>query len=207
MSSFDTTPWGLPTVPAPVEPEPRAQGTQARRPGPITLAHTVSRDAINPNLALGPSGVGTIPPQAVRVESVALGPSGVPQPITETETRKTLRSATDAFQECRTTTLRPNPLAAHEVKALILSRSTLLDLGADHFTLLGLPPGATTEEVRAAYVELARYLEPKHLKSLGIRDDAFTARRLFAQICIAVTILTDPDRRAQYVATIANPRA
>lgn len=106
------------------------------------------------------------------------------------------------FLETRGTTLRPQALAAAEVQRLISERAQLLDEGTDHFTLLGVPPGATPDEVRAAYIELARYLEPKKLASLGIRDETFAARRLFAQICIAVTVLTDPVRRREYIATL-----
>lgn len=106
------------------------------------------------------------------------------------------------FVDVRTTSVRPNQLAIHQIHELIAARTQLLDRGADHFTLLGLPPGASATEVRDAYVELARYLEPRQLQALGIRDEAYSARRLFAQICIAVTVLTDPSRRREYVATL-----
>ena len=114
-------------------------------------------------------------------------------------------SPESGFVDMRTdmrTTMRPNQLTLQQVQQLIAARTQLLDHGADHFTLLGLPPGASPEEARAAYVELARYLEPKTLQQLGIRDESYTARRLFAQICIAVTVLTDPARRRDYVATL-----
>ena len=108
------------------------------------------------------------------------------------------------FVEARATTVRPNALTAGEVKALIAARYSLLEHGADYFALLGLPYGAAIADVHAAYVELARYLEPKRLALLGIADDACTARQLFAQICIAVTVLTDTTRRCDYM-TVARP--
>jgi hypothetical protein len=116
------------------------------------------------------------------------------------------RALTDQFLEVRATTVRPNALTKHEVKALIAERAAMLDRGTDHFELLGLPLGASAEEVRAAYVELARYLEPKKLAGLGISDEHHVARRLFAQIVIAFTVLSDPDRRTDYIGTLAFDR-
>jgi hypothetical protein len=108
----------------------------------------------------------------------------------------------DAFRTNRTTTVRPNALAAHEVAALIEERSALLDRGADHFTLLGLPLGAPIEDVHAAYVELSRHLRPGRLAELGIADEGFTAQRVLAQIGIAFTVLTDRILRPEYIAQL-----
>jgi hypothetical protein len=115
-------------------------------------------------------------------------------------TRAQMRTMTEPFLEARATTVRPNALAAHEVKGLIALRSEMVEEGVDHFTLLAVPVGASVEAIREAYVELARYLAPERLVELGIRDQEFEARSLFAQICIAFTVLTDPVRRAEYVA-------
>lgn len=116
------------------------------------------------------------------------------------------RRWTEPFLEVRTTTMRPNALSAHELRALIAAGSEMLEQSVDHFTMLGVPIGASVADVRAAYVELARNLKPERLAELQIRDQEFHARALLAQICIAYTVLTDPARRAEYIAGLRRSR-
>jgi tetratricopeptide (TPR) repeat protein len=133
--------------------------------------------------------------------------SRVPTPreptFSRTPTAPTVsRVVTEAFTEGRTTTVRPNALLLREVKALIAERCAQLDRGIDHFSLLGLEVGAPVDAVRAAYLELARYLRPEKLAMLGISDEVMDAQRLFAQVGIAFTTLTDPERRTEYLARL-----
>jgi hypothetical protein len=98
--------------------------------------------------------------------------------------------------DARPTTLRPNVLGASDLVTLISTRS----LTADHFALLGVPVGASVEQVRAAFVELSRNLRNERLVELRIKDPEYRARSLLARACIAYTVLTDPARRAEYIA-------
>jgi hypothetical protein len=107
---------------------------------------------------------------------------------------------TEPFLEVLPTVVRPNALTANEVRGLITAGSTMLGRSVDHFTMLGLPIGASVEAVRTAYVELARNLRVERLTELRIRDRELDARALLAQVTIAFTILTDPARRAEYIA-------
>ncbi len=117
------------------------------------------------------------------------------------------RAMTDPFLEAQPTRMRPDALSRAEVDELIDVGSVLLERGVDHFSFLGLSHGASVEDVREAYLEFARYLRPEKLAELGISGDrAQDASSVFAQVLIAYTVLTDPRRRAEYLA-VSRPTA
>ena len=132
--------------------------------------------------------------------------SRVPTPRQPTLSRtptapRVSRVVTESFPEARTPT-RPSALTVRQVKALIAERCALLDGDGDLFGVLGLEVNAPIEAVRGAYLEIARYLRPDKLAVLGITDEALDAQRLFAQVGIAFTTLTDPVRRDDYLASL-----
>ena len=126
--------------------------------------------------------------------------SDTTQPATgRRPTKSAVRSMTEPFLEARATTVRPNALSASETRNLIATRWDMVERGVDHFSVLGLPVGASVEAVREAYVELARSLKPERMSELAIKDQDFRARTILAQASIAYTVLTEPERRASYV--------
>jgi hypothetical protein len=130
-----------------------------------------------------PPAVGTAPPPPRQGAAFETSPWGVPT--------------------LATTTVRPNALQKQEVEALIAERTAWLARGVDHFTLLGVDQTTPLDQIRAAYIELARNLEPQRLAELGISDQNHDARALFAQVCIAITVLGDAERRREYIAQLA----
>jgi hypothetical protein len=98
----------------------------------------------------------------------------------------------------RTTTLR-------KTKALIAARTILFDQGADHFALLGVPFDAPLDVVRTTYLNLSRQLHPDKLAELGVDDAGGIASRLFAQMGLAFAVLTDQNRRGEYMASLLRP--
>jgi hypothetical protein len=107
------------------------------------------------------------------------------------------RTQTADFDSDRTMTI-----TASQIRQLIASRVAMLECGVDFFSFLGIPFGAPAEHVRAAYLELARYLRPERLAELRIGDERNEARTVFAQALIAMTTLTDERRRAEYMAAV-----
>lgn len=66
-----------------------------------------------------------------------------------------------------------------------------------HYEELGVPPTATTAEIRAAYVALARRHHPDRMNGSPAPEQARAAARM-AAINAAWTVLSDPGRRAAY---------
>lgn len=65
-------------------------------------------------------------------------------------------------------------------------------LQRNYYEVLGIPPGATTDQIKKKYRELARKYHP------DIAQDKALGQRIFPQINQAYHVLADPERRAQY---------
>ncbi|HTP27003.1 MAG TPA: DUF4388 domain-containing protein [Anaeromyxobacteraceae bacterium] len=70
----------------------------------------------------------------------------------------------------------------------------------DLFKRLGLPYKATREEVKAAYLHLARQLHPDRFASAQLADLADQVRDTFAAFNEAYEVLADDRKRAEYLA-------
>jgi hypothetical protein len=128
--------------------------------------------------------------------------------LSRPEPRVRERQMTDPFLEVQATKMRPPALDLEEIRELIEVGTILLERSVDHFSFLGLSFDAPTEEVRDAYLEFARYLRPEKLVELGlVGQEAEDANAVFAQVIIAYTVLTDPQRRREYVAMLEATRA
>jgi DnaJ-domain-containing protein 1 len=96
-----------------------------------------------------------------------------------------------------------NSAAALEIEQMLVEKIPLLDKGADHFTILGLPIGAPAADVRKTYFDLARKLHPDRLSAIGVVDDQRNAQRLMAQINQAFAVLNDPAKREEYMSVVS----
>ena len=74
----------------------------------------------------------------------------------------------------------------------------------DHYEELGVSPGASTTEIRASYLALARRFHPDGLASATPADRATAAARM-ARVNAAWTVLGDTERRARYDASLDLP--
>lgn len=66
-----------------------------------------------------------------------------------------------------------------------------------HYDELGVRPDASTAEIRAAYVQLARRHHPDHLGDAPSEERAAAEARM-ARVNAAWTVLSDPRRRSAY---------
>ncbi len=62
----------------------------------------------------------------------------------------------------------------------------------NHYEVIGVPPTATTDEIKRKYRELARKFHP------DIVQDKEMGQKVFSQINQAYGVLADPEKRSQY---------
>jgi curved DNA-binding protein CbpA len=77
---------------------------------------------------------------------------------------------------------------------------------ANHFELLNVSREATTEQVKDAFLPLAKKYHPDRLSSQGQTHLLEPARELFARIKEAYDVLLDPVSRAKYLTEIDGKR-
>ncbi len=73
-----------------------------------------------------------------------------------------------------------------------------MSLQRNYYEVMGLPPGATTDQIKKKYRELARQFHP------DVAQDKAISQRMFTQINQAYSVLGNPERRAQYNGVLQN---
>src|ERR1700682_2371995 len=66
------------------------------------------------------------------------------------------------------------------------------DPATDYYRLLGVPPGASPEEIQAAYRRLAKEFHP------DLHSGSSAAAARMARVNVAKSVLLDPETRASY---------
>jgi curved DNA-binding protein CbpA len=159
-----------------------------------------------------PAGIPRVAPTTPPTGSPMVSRTQTPTPtpaMSRTATPLPARSTTPPIsrtvtpKRIATSSTRHPMLQAPEVQAMITLRAQLLEAGTDHYTLLGLAPQATPDEIRKAYFNIARMLHPDRLAALGISDEAHVAHKVFAQMNTAFAVLADPKRRIEYDGVLA----
>ncbi|MEZ4301932.1 MAG: hypothetical protein R3B70_43770 [Polyangiaceae bacterium] len=92
---------------------------------------------------------------------------------------------------------RADPLDDEAIRARVRARLSLVEEG-DYFALLGVSRGATSYEIRRAYLDLRRTLEPTRLLTATTVDLSDDLRLVLEVIEEAYQILRDTPRRERY---------
>ena len=74
----------------------------------------------------------------------------------------------------------------------------MMSVQRNYYEVLGLPPAATTDQIKKKYRELARQFHP------DVVSDKAMGQRVFSQINQAYSVLGNPERRAQYNGALQN---
>ena len=137
-------------------------------------------------------------PQATMEDTTAPVPTPIPP-----EKKKSLEAATVRVRGGGTSKVSQQPGLAEETALLIHQKLQLLDSGADHFAVLGVPRGSTTVNVRTGYFTLAKRLHPDRLKAIGVPEVRDEAQRLFSAINKAFAVLSNAKELAHYEKVLA----
>ncbi len=104
------------------------------------------------------------------------------------------------FAERIATDLARKPLTVGVDEQRQQLKEQLAHLGErNHFELLGVPLGASPEEVYDAYARLARLVHPSHSERLGLAGRSGGLEVLFERATDAYLTLSDPERTRSYV--------
>ncbi len=96
----------------------------------------------------------------------------------------------------------PDPLDEDALRARVRARLELIEEG-DYFTVLGVSQAATPYDIRRAYLELRRSLEPGKILTAATADLRPSIETILDVLDEAYEILKDPIRRERYRRAIA----
>jgi curved DNA-binding protein CbpA len=91
----------------------------------------------------------------------------------------------------------PSPQAVSEHRDLLLQARERL-ASQDHFQVLELGRKASTDQVRDAYLRLAKLYHPDRCAALGLLDLSPVAEEIFRRVNEAHAVLIDPEARQRY---------
>jgi len=127
-------------------------------------------------------------------------PAAAPSsPVTSAPTAPPPDSAPAAEGNARIKVRRARKTSAVDIEAKIRDRLAALDADVDHFALLGVERGCSSEELQQAYFKLAKSLHPDRVRALGIDIPAEDCQRLFARVNKAFSTLSNPGKRSHYL--------
>jgi curved DNA-binding protein CbpA len=73
--------------------------------------------------------------------------------------------------------------------------------GKDYFVLLGLPPGASIEAVKQAFVSFALRYHPERYTGMNLGSFRARIERIFRRVSEAHAVLSNPEKREAYLRT------
>lgn len=88
--------------------------------------------------------------------------------------------------------------------AVALREAALKLLAVDYFAALGISRTATPDEVKKAFIEAVKSWHPDRVPP-GLEEVKPLFVKVFARLELARATVSDPDRRARYIAELAKP--
>lgn len=97
----------------------------------------------------------------------------------------------------KSTPAQHDPLDQEAIRMRVRARLALVEEG-DYFAVLGVPRGATSYEIRRAFIDLRRSFEPSRLLTAETADLSADVRTVLEVLDEAYEILKDAHRRERY---------
>ncbi len=217
----DATGFRDPVVARTATPRPGVGSSNVRAPGQPTIPKSARSGRPHDLGAAGPADTvegadAACPPGGNAAKGIAGRTQTSDPAVARTVSSRPVDPATGRTQTsdpavARTASDRPvGPVVgrtstARRTQALIAARWILVEQAADYFTLLGVPFDAPLDVLQTAYLNLVRQLHPDKLEELGVSDTTGNAQRVFHQVGLAFSVLTDPARRAIYLEKLGTP--
>ncbi len=92
----------------------------------------------------------------------------------------------------------PVPLEDREIKNRIIRKISIAKSG-NYFDLLGVNQNSTISEIKRAYIALAKEFHPDRIPNSAGRELRKMAEELFEKLTEAHNVLTDANKRAEYI--------
>ncbi|MBN1771173.1 MAG: DnaJ domain-containing protein [Deltaproteobacteria bacterium] len=158
--------------------------------GQLRFSTTVARASVTPLPPVGWSP--SVPPPATPAPRIA--PSSVPPSRPEAEAPDAARAADDGSE----------PVAGPDREAEAQLLGAYERLGRQtYYELLGVPPDATPDALKAAYLERVKRCHPDRAVRLGLAQHRSKLEAIVLQVREAFETLSDPEARAKYDARLA----
>lgn len=175
--------------PGAVPLSPRALA--ATPPQPVVMRPIASTPPVGTRPAAQTAPLGSRPV----VPPASMPPSG-PRPPASASPPGTRPAASTILPGAAPATGTTSPVAA-ALRAELEQKSRSLE-GVDHYSALGVQKGARKEDIKRAYVEVAKVFHPDRITAQGFAALRPLAEKVFSRLSEAHAVLTDDQKRAAY---------
>jgi DnaJ-domain-containing protein 1 len=165
----------------------------------------ISRDVLKLPVTPPPVTVSFVPPQGARITPPADTPrpraAGTDPPAGQPpSTRATQPVAPPAHS---VPTLPVTPVADRARREQIAAKFAAVEANADHFAILEVAREASSEQIKAAYFQLAKTYHPDRLAIHKLDDLRPQVARIFARLSDAYAGIRDDAHRKEYLELLA----
>lgn len=194
-----------PTATAPKEQRPAPAPPPAReRPSSPAVTAAPPRKTVPP-IGGGGGGAPASPPSRPGIPSKRPTPINAPPAARATPAAGMTQSPVQAAPG----KIAGRPVSFEEVALMRAEIENKIKVIADetHFAVLGVAEDADDEAIKSAFLQLARKYHPDRIVAMGLQALKENADKIFRRVNEANQVLSDPERRQEYMAELKLKRS